>query len=140
MTADTLANHPEGTLLHTMGHRRTISFNEETGHVVLEFEAKTSQCHSGNIVQGGFVTGWIDSAMAHAIIAKTGGQLTPLSLDIKIAFYAAAHPGIVRAEAWIERLGKRTAFVEGQLLDADGNIIAKGMSTVRLVPMQGQKP
>ncbi|MEQ9519087.1 MAG: PaaI family thioesterase [Parvibaculum sp.] len=138
MTTDALDTHPEGTLLHTMGHRRTLRFDQESGRVLLEFEAKTSQCHSGNIVQGGFVTGWIDSAMAHAIIAKTGGTLIPLSLDIKIAFYAAAHPGIVRAEGWIERMGKRTAFVEGQLTDEEGTIIAKGMSTVRLVPAPAQ--
>jgi CheY-like chemotaxis protein len=33
-------------------------------------------CHSGGVVQGGFVTGWIDAAMAHAIIAMTGHALT----------------------------------------------------------------
>lgn len=122
-------------LMQTMGLVRRISVDADEGRAVLEFEAKQSQCHSGNIVQGGFVTGWIDSAMAHALIAKTGGTLLPLSLDIKIAFYAAAHPGLVHAEAWIERLGRKTAFVEGRLTKPDGTVIAKGMSTVRLVPM-----
>ncbi len=133
---DTAKTEPgKNTLMETMGLVRTVSSNPDTGHTVLEFEAKTSQCHSGNIVQGGFVTGWIDAAMAQALIAKTEAKLLPLSLDIKIAFYAAAHPGLVHAEAWIERLGRKTAFVEGRLTKPDGTVIAKGMSTVRLVPM-----
>ncbi len=125
----------KNTLMETMGLVRTVSIDAEEGRAVLEFEAKPSQCHSGNIVQGGFVTGWIDAAMARALIIKTEGTLLPLSLDIKIAFYAAAHPGLVHAEAWIERLGRKTAFVEGRLTKPDGTVIAKGMSTVRLVPM-----
>ncbi len=125
----------KNTLMETMGLVRTVSMDAEEGRAVLEFEARPAQCHSGNIVQGGFVTGWIDAAMARALIIKTEGKLLPLSLDIKIAFYAAAHPGLVHAEAWIERLGKKTAFVEGCLTTPDGTVIAKGMSTVRLVPM-----
>ncbi len=133
---DTETNAPEkNTLMETMGLVRTLSVDADEGRVALEFEAKPSQCHSGNIVQGGFVTGWIDAAMAQALIAKTDAKLLPLSLDIKIAFYAAAHPGLVHAEAWIERLGRKTAFVEGRLTTPDGTVIAKGMSTVRLVPM-----
>lgn len=135
MTDTPTAEAAKDSLMETMGLVRTISSDPETGRTVLEFEAKSSQCHSGNIVQGGFVTGWIDAAMAQALIAKTDAKLLPLSLDIKIAFYAAAHPGLVHAEAWIERLGRKTAFVEGRLTTPDGTVIAKGMSTVRLVPM-----
>lgn len=134
--SETETTAPEkNTLMETMGLVRTLSVDADEGRVALEFEAKSSQCHSGNIVQGGFVTGWIDAAMAQALIAKTDSKLLPLSLDIKIAFYAAAHPGLVHAEAWIERLGRKTAFVEGRLTTPDGKVIAKGMSTVRLVPM-----
>jgi acyl-CoA thioesterase len=130
----TTADHPEGSLMDSLGLVRVVSSDAEAGRATLEFEARPNQCHSGNIVQGGFVTGWIDAAMANALIAKTGGTLLPLSLDINIAFHAAANPGLVHAEAWVERLGKRTAFVEGRLTTPDGQMIAKGMSTVRLVP------
>lgn len=119
-------------LMKTLGFVRLLEEDAEKGRFSAEFEAKTEQCHSGNIVQGGFVTGWIDNTMAHAVMAATHYEKIPLSLDIKIAFYAAANPGIVVAEGWVEKLGRRTAFVEGLLRTQDGKLIAKGMSTVTL--------
>lgn len=123
----------QDTLMQTLGFVRLVEADAENGRVTIEFEAKPEQCHSVDIVQGGFVTGWIDNAMATAVMLRTQMKLIPLSLDIKIAFYDAAHPGIVVAEGWIERLGRKTAFVEGLLRSQDGRVIAKGMSTVKLV-------
>ncbi|MBV9044440.1 MAG: PaaI family thioesterase, partial [Alphaproteobacteria bacterium] len=97
--------------------------------------ARPDHCHSGGIVQGGFVTGWIDAAMAHVVIAKSGRTLSPLSLEIKISFLQSAKPGRVIAEGWIERMGKTTAFLEGRLLNEQGDVLAKGTSTARLVPI-----
>ena len=95
-----------------------------------------AQCHSGNIVQGGYVAGWIDNVMATAVSLKTNFELVPLTLDIKIAFYGAANPGIVVAEGRTEKKGSRTAFAEGLLRTQDGQIIAKGMSTLSLKAVQ----
>jgi acyl-coenzyme A thioesterase PaaI-like protein len=69
------------------------------------------------------------------VIAKSGRQLSPLSLEIKISFLQSARPGLVIAEAWIERMGKTTAFLEGRLLNEQGEVLAKGTSTARLVPL-----
>ena len=120
-------------LMQTMGFVRTISIDTEIGLACIEFEAKQNQCHSGNVVQGGFVTGWIDNAMATAVLAKTNFERTVMSLDLKISFYRSANPGLVVAEAWIERIGKRTAFTEGLLRTPDGKIIAKGSATIALM-------
>ncbi len=121
-------------LMQTMGFVRTISIDAEVGRVVVEFEAKKNQCHSGNVVQGGFVTGWIDNAMATAVLWKTDFERMVMSLEIKVSFYRAANPGLVVAEAWIERIGKKTAFAEGILRNTDGEIIAKASSTIALMP------
>ena len=55
----------------TFGLVRRIEMNPE-GRAILEYEAGMHMCHSGGVVQGGFVTGWIDAAMAHAAMAMTG--------------------------------------------------------------------
>ena len=47
------------TLYETMGLTRIVEL-DPAGRAVLEYEARLSQCHSGGVVQGGFVTGWID--------------------------------------------------------------------------------
>lgn len=105
------------------------------GKAVLEVQATMAMCHSGGVVQGGFVTGWIDAAMANVVITQTGRTLRPLSLEIKISFLKAAGPGRLFAEAWVERLGRTTAFMEGRLINEKGEVLAKGSSTAKLAPM-----
>jgi uncharacterized protein (TIGR00369 family) len=119
------------SLYETMGLHRIVEMNPE-GRSRLEYIAKPGMCHSGGVVQGGFVTGWIDAAMAHAVIAAMGDDITPMSLEIKVSFFAPVRPGLVVAEGWIERRGRKTAFLEGRLLDEAGNLLAKGTSTATL--------
>ncbi|MDT9012034.1 MAG: hypothetical protein RL671_1706 [Pseudomonadota bacterium] len=119
------------SLYETMGLHRIVEMNPE-GRSRLEYIAKPGMCHSGGVVQGGFVTGWIDAAMAHAVIAAMGDGITPMSLEIKVSFFAPVRPGLVVAEGWIERRGRKTAFLEGRLLDEAGNLLAKGTSTATL--------
>jgi uncharacterized protein (TIGR00369 family) len=119
------------SLYETMGLVRIVEMNPE-GRSRLEYEAKPGMCHSGGVVQGGFVTGWIDAAMAHAVIAMMGDGITPMSLELKVSFFAPVRPGLVVAEGWIERRGSKTAFLEGRLLDPAGNVLAKGTSTATL--------
>ncbi len=121
-------------LSRSLGLERVVD-RGETGRAVLHYRATPAMCHSGGIVQGGFVTGWIDAAMAHAVMAQTNYTLLPLSLEIKISFFKAASPGLVIAEGWIARLGRSVGFVEGRLLDEMGTVLARGTSTVKLVPV-----
>ena len=121
------------TLQATLGQVRVVS--SEAGRSVIEYEVGPQMCHSGGVAQGGFVCGWIDSAMAHASISMLP-EMTPMSLELKVSYFAPARPGRVIAEGWIERPGRTNSFAEGRLLDADGNVLAKASSTIRLIPRQ----
>ena len=114
----------------TLGQQRLVTF--EPGRGAIEYLAGAHMCHSGGVVQGGFITGWIDAAMAHAAIAMAGNDIVPMSLELKVSFFAPARPGRVIAEAWVERKGKRTCFFEGRLLDTAGTVLAKASSTIML--------
>lgn len=107
---------------------------DPAGRATLEYEAGRHMCHSGGVVQGGFISGWLDSAMAHAVIARTGFEMTPMSLELKVSFFAPARPGRVFAEAWVEKSGRSTCFTEARLLDPKGVVLAKASSTIRLIP------
>jgi acyl-CoA thioesterase len=119
-------------LNRTLGLVRRIEMNPE-GRAVIEYEAGLHMCHSGGVVQGGFVTGWIDAAMAHAAIAMSGPGIVPMSLELKVSFFAPARPGKVIAEAWVEKKGRTTCFFEGRLLDPAGKVLAKASSTLQMV-------
>ncbi len=121
----------------TLGLERVVELDEAAGRAVIEYRVGMHMCHSGGVAQGGFVTGWIDQAMAFAAIAAMGRERTPMSLEIKISFFRPAAPGLVVAEGWIERRGRSTLFLEGRLLDLSGNVLAKGSSTARLVKLGG---
>ena len=118
-------------LNRTLGLVRRVEM-DPAGRAVLEYEAGPHMCHSGGVVQGGFITGWIDAAMAHAAIAMAGNDIVPMSLELKVSFFAPARPGRVIAEAWVERKGKRNCFFEGRLLDTAGTVLAKASSTIML--------
>ncbi len=124
----------------TLGDGVVIESDPEAGRAVIRFTCKPEMCHSGGVAQGGFVTGWIDSAMAHACIARYTVAYWIATLEVKVSFFKPARPGEVRAEGWIERAGRQTVFAEGQLLDANGEILAKASSTIRLVPNRVDGP
>ena len=116
----------------TLGFIRIVEMLPE-GRATLEYQAGTHMCHSGGVVQGGFVSGWIDAAMAHAAIALNGPDVTPMTLELKVSFFAPARPGRVFAEGWVERNGRRTCFYEGCLKDAAGTVLAKATTTMLLM-------
>lgn len=121
-------------VMAALGDGRMLEADGELGRSRLEFTCKPEMCHSGGVAQGGFVTGWIDSAMAHACVARYTTAYWIATLEIKVSFFKPVAPGTVIAEGWIERAGKQTVFTEGRLLDADGEVLAKATSTIRLVP------
>lgn len=119
------------TLQTTLGQVRVVACDD--GRAVIQYEVGQHMCHSGGVAQGGFVCGWIDAAMAHASLS-IAPEMTPMSLELKVSYFAPARPGQVTAEGWIERRGRATCFAEGRLLDPDGKVLAKASSTIRLIP------
>jgi acyl-CoA thioesterase len=118
-------------LFETMGFVRIIGMSDE-GRAEIEYIARPNMCHSGGVVQGGFITGWIDAAMAHAAIARNGPGITPMSIELKVSFFAPVRPGPVFAHGWVERHGRTTSFYEGCLKDGAGKVLAKATSSVLL--------
>lgn len=121
-------------VLATLGDGRPLEMDGEAGRARLAFTCRPEMCHSGGVAQGGFVTGWIDAAMAHACIARFTEAYWIATLELKVSFFRPAGPGRVISEGWIERAGRQTVFTEGRLVDADGGVFAKASSTIRLVP------
>jgi uncharacterized protein (TIGR00369 family) len=119
------------TLQTALGQVRIVS--SEAGRTSIEYQVAPHMCHSGGVAQGGFVCGWIDAAMAHASLSLLP-EMTPMSLEMKVTYFAPARPGLVIAEGWIERAGRATCFAEGRLLDPSGAVLAKASSTIRLIP------
>ena len=118
----------------TLGIDQVLTNDSINGIATISYIADKNMCHSGGIVQGGFVTAWIDAAMALACMAKCGKEVLVLSLEIKISFIEAAKTGKLIASGKVLKTSKSLAFLEGDLRDIKGNLIAKGTSTAKLKP------
>ena len=115
----------QDSLYATMGLHRIVELTPE-GTAQLEYDARPNMCHSGGVVQGGFVTGWIDAAMAHAAIARAGHEFTPMTLEIKVSFLAPVRPGRVVAEGWAVRHGRKTCFLRRHAQGCRGQCAGEG--------------
>jgi acyl-CoA thioesterase len=92
----------------TLGQQRILTF--EPGRAVIEYRCGMHMCHSGGVAQGGFVAGWIDAAMSHAVMAQSGFDFTPMTLEMKISYFAPkAGSNPARAAAGSPKAGCSTA-------------------------------
>lgn len=98
------------------------------------FEIVPAFCHSkGRICQGGFLTGMVDTAIAHAAMAKGRLAVAVPTLEIKVSFFEAMGPGVVFAEGRVQRWGGSVGFLDGDLKDEKGRLIVHSTSTVKIV-------
>tara|TARA_B100000029_G_scaffold244391_1_gene241553 strand:- start:2199 stop:2606 length:408 start_codon:yes stop_codon:yes gene_type:complete len=108
-----------------------LAFDEASSEIQIHFHAGPEFTHSQGIVQGGFLTGMIDAAMALSVIAARGPETAVPSLEIKVSFIAPGAVGDMLAKARPVHLGNSTGFVAGELYQHD-QLIAAGTSTVKL--------
>lgn len=127
----TKKHHRDETgMLSALGLVDTESIDRENSRVVLKFRPELHHCNNTGVVQGGFITAWLDCAMSSAVFVNRGRGTTLVSLEIKTAYYGPVYPNQeVLVEGWIERMGGRTAFLEGEVRDLEGNVLAKTSST-----------
>ena len=111
-----------------------LDLDSTRGTCRYRFKIVPAFCHSqGRICQGGFLTGMVDIAMAHAAIAKGRLALAVPTLELKISFLEAVGPGTVVAEGRVLRWGGSVGFLEGDLRDQAGRLIIHATCTVKIV-------
>jgi uncharacterized protein (TIGR00369 family) len=122
-------------LFETLGGFHVTGWDAATKTLTATFTVRRTFCHTnGTIAQGGFVTAWLDAAMAHAVLYDTDHAQTVASLDITVSFLLPVGPGPGTATARIVRRGNRIAFLAADLHDAEGRHAAAATSTGMIIP------
>lgn len=98
----------------------------------IDYQIGEELCHSGDVVQGGFITAMLDAAMSHAVFAHDDSVATLSSLEISTRYLEVTRAGAMYAEGRIVRLSYRTCFLEGALHDADGRVLATASSVAKI--------
>ena len=115
-------------LLRAIGFDRVLRTDPAIGLAEIRYIARDEQTHSdGTVVQGGFVTAWLDNAMAFAVTARDATAAIA-TLELKVSFLDRASPGPVTAEARVVRWGRSVVFLDAELRSGD-RLLARATST-----------
>lgn len=90
------------------------------------------------VMQGGFVTAFVDTAMASATITNLQGRKAyTANTELKISFVRGAPIGEpLTCTARVIGGGQRVTFVEAEVVDDQGRLVAKASSTYLLTPRE----
>jgi uncharacterized protein (TIGR00369 family) len=94
-----------------------------------EFEAKAEFANPTGAIQGGFLAAMLDEAMSATAIIASNVTMNAPTLEMKISFLRPLFVGKASAEARILKWGKSTCFIEAELFDPEGGLVAKASAT-----------
>lgn len=83
-------------------------------------------------VHGGYAATLLDSACGCAVHSRLDATQAYTTLELKIAYHRAItrDSGLLRAEGRVMSIGRRAAFAEASLTDAEGRLLASATSTL----------
>ena len=124
---------PTGLLFKT----RTLAVDRKAGRVRMAFDIDHRFTNPRGTIQGGIVTAMLDDCAATAGIVALGEAGFIASLELKTSFFAPALPGLLYAEGLCLKMGRSSCFLEAELRDEDGKLLAK--LTTSAIPIRSQQ-
>ena len=104
----------------------------EEGRVVFEGVPGEHAYNPIGMVHGGYAATLLDSACGCAVHSRLSPGQGYTTLELKVAYHKAitVKTGLVRAVGTVASIGRRAAFAEARLVDADGRLLASATSTL----------
>ncbi len=112
----------------TLGMKLT-RVDQAKREIALEFDAAQAFANPTGAIQGGFIAAMMDEAMSTCAIIASNVTMNAPTLEMKVSFLRPLFIGKARAEARILKWGKSTCFVEAELYDPAGELVAKASAT-----------
>lgn len=111
----------------------------EKGSVVFELEPDESMYNPIGGIHGGTMCTLLDSVVGCAVHTTLPAGVGYTSVEIKVNFIRAAtqHSGILTAIGTVKKGGRRIAFAEGEVTDAEGKVVATATSTILVFEIPG---
>ena len=104
---------------------------------IFTFTVPLDYCHSGDVVQGGFVTAMLDAAMSHALFGTDDTISDVASLDIATQFIGVCRgKQPLRVTGRVKKAAFKTAFLEADIEDKTGTLVATAQSIAKLSRQQ----
>ena len=108
----------------------------EDGFVVFEGVPGLHAYNPIGTIHGGYAAAILDSACGCACHSKLTPDQIYTTLELKVAYHRAMtkSTGRVRGEGRIASIGRRAAFAEAKLVDANGRLLVSATSSLLVMP------
>ncbi|MGL4638018.1 MAG: PaaI family thioesterase [Beijerinckiaceae bacterium] len=136
--ASRLLSLPRPPCAETLGFELLAEYPEES-RIEIAFHPNASMLNPRGTVQGGFVAAMLDDAMGPALVSSSGDKEAPATIDMNVTFIAPVYPGRVIGKGRVVSKTRSTAFLEAELFDTDGNLLARATSTARIMAIGNGK-
>jgi uncharacterized domain 1 len=109
----------------------------DTGSTTFECEPDESHYNPIGTVHGGLVCTLLDSAVGCAVQTTLPQGQGYTSIEIKVNYLRPihAHTGTLRCVGTVSKPGRRVAFAEASVMDAQGVLLATASSTLLVFPL-----
>jgi uncharacterized protein (TIGR00369 family) len=101
----------------------------EPGHAIFQMEADERHHNPMGTLHGGIYCDLADAAMGFAYAATLAEGETFTTIELKINFLGAVRKATLTAEAWVVKAGSTLGYVECEVKDQTGKLVAKAAST-----------
>jgi uncharacterized protein (TIGR00369 family) len=134
---------PDGVIENETGAQRLVGYVLDVGRgdgrarCHLDIGAQHTNRHG--VLHGGFCSVMLDNAMGAtaSLSLDPTGRRPFMTLSLTTQFLAPAHAGTrVTATGGILGGGRSTLFIEGELVDAEGRLIATAQGVFKPVPQE----
>lgn len=106
----------------------------EEGRAVMELDIQAKHRNRSGVLHGGVMATLIDAVCGYAGVWRPAGEppAKALTLTLTTNFMGQTREGTIRAVATRKGGGKRIFFAAGEVIDADGSVLAMGEGSYRI--------
>lgn len=107
-----------------------------SGRIRIQFEATGDFTNPLGNIQGGFVAAMLDDTLGPALATTAKPQEFGPTLELKVNFMRPAKPGTFIGTGWVVHRGNSVAFLQGDLRNDAGELVATATATARIVRVE----
>lgn len=104
------------------------------GEVEIGLEVEPHHLNLVGTLHGGMIAAAADTAMGLAYRTVLEAGTSHVTTTLSVAFLAPGRVGEVLARGRVVKTGRRVGYAEGEVLDAEGTLLARATATFTVTP------
>lgn len=105
----------------------------EPGKSECKIDVVEEHLNPGGVVHGGATYTMADTGMAFALMPMLQENELSTTVEIKMSYFKAVREGSITCKTDVIKKGKRIAFLESELRDDAGDIVARASGTYYII-------